>query len=475
MHFKRKLWSFSLSRALQPDDPMQARQRIDLLQSMRSILRPYCFQLLGIFFGIMALRWAPWPLVAIWTAAVVFLPFFCMPLRRQLFEHHALSQAGELWLKALAVMIPSHLIWYAYVPMCWVAGDTANNAFLLIFLLAAFVTILLVYGPCIILSLPASLPYLLLIALFRMQTESWMDWAAPTVMILFYILLTMLAREQYKAFRQGWSRRLMIEDMARRLVTARDEAERTSAAKSSFLATLSHELRTPLNAIIGFSDMMRQSVYGPVQPEKYREYIEDVFSSGQHLLELINDVLDLSKIEAGKRELCESEIVLATLLQNSALLVSGLAKAAGVEIQVDAPPHQTIIADERALRQILLNYLSNAIKFSGSGGSITLFARQTEEGSITLGVEDHGMGMDAAGLRKALEPYGQIHPTAAPHGCKGTGLGLPIAKALTEAHGARFCIESNLGRGTRVWSEFPAEIKRHPVAGRHAPGPYKQF
>lgn len=455
MQFNEVLRKLRPRHLLQPRDKLNARLRIDLIQNVRGILRPYAFILLGLFFGAMSLRWTVWPLAAIWTAMASLLPLLCLSLRRRLFEHHELTQAGELWAKALGLMMPAHLVWYAYVPLCWVPGDVGNNIFLMIFLLAAFVSILLLYGPCIILSLPASLPYLMLIALFPIHSGSWIDWGTPAVMVIFYLLLTMLATEQYNAFRKGWSRRLMIEDMARRLVLARDEAERANSAKSSFLASLSHELRTPLNAIIGFSDMIRQEVFGPVQPEKYREYIEDVFVSGQHLLDLINDVLDLSKIEAGKRELCDSEVLLHSLLHNTAMLVSSQAKQAGVLIQVDAPPRLTLIADERALRQILFNFLSNAIKFSSSGGIVSLFAGQAQDGHVNIGVSDQGIGMDATGIRKALEPYGQVRSDL-PRGYAGTGLGLPIARALVEAHGAYFHIESELGKGTRVWAEFPA-------------------
>lgn len=447
-----------LARRMQPADITRARLRVDLIRHTRGLRYPMVFALFGLLFGALSLMWIP-PLIAgLWTAAIFFIPLASRHLRQRILSTpYAPTQAGEFWLRMLLLILPLQALWLAYVPLCWIDGDISNNAVLLAYLLIVIIAMLQVYGSCIYLSLPPLVMSLPLIFIYRLHTASWLDLFVPAMMGLFIALQIFLAREQFEAFRDAWAQRLMIEDMARRLAAARDEAERDSKAKSNFVASLSHELRTPLNAVIGFADMMRQSVYGPVRPDKYREYVEDIYFSGQHLLELINDVLDLSKIEAGRRELTDSEIVLSAIAQNAALFVHQLAKTAQVSIGIDVPPGQTLIADERSLRQILINLLSNAIKFSPNGGQITLFATPNGEGGVRLGVADQGIGMDSAGIRKALEPYGQVDIQTTRSGAQmgGTGLGLPIAKALIEAHGASFHIQSAIGQGTTVWGEFP--------------------
>lgn len=446
------------ARRMQPADLTQARLRVDLIHHTRGLRYPMVFAAFGLLFGAASLMWIPPYAAAIWTAAIFFIPLASSRLRKRILTTpYAPTQAGEFWLRMLLLILPLQALWLLYVPLCWIDGDISNNAVLLAYLLIVIIAMLQVYGSCIYLSLPPLVMSLPLILIYRLHTASWLDLFVPAIMGLFIALQIFLAREQFEAFRDAWARRLMIENMARSLAAARDGAERDSKAKSHFVASLSHELRTPLNAVIGFADMMRQSVYGPVQPNRYREYVEDIYFSGQHLLELINDVLDLSKIEAGRRELTDSEIVLSAIVQNAAIFVHQQAKAAQINIDVDVPAGLTLIADERSLRQILINLLSNAIKFSPPGGQIRLFAALNREGGLRLGVVDQGIGMDASGLHKALEPYGQVDIQTRPNDteCCGTGLGLPIAKALVEAHGASFHIESAVGLGTTVWAEFP--------------------
>jgi PAS domain S-box-containing protein len=249
----------------------------------------------------------------------------------------------------------------------------------------------------------------------------------------------------------------------RELERAKAAAESANRAKSRFLASMSHELRTPLNAIIGFSDMIRSRVFGPMLPERYASYIEDIHKSGTHLLSLINDVLDMAKIEAQKFELKRARFPLLQLADHALMLVRPQATAREVELALDIPPGLTLNADERAMRQVLVNLLSNAVKFTGPGGTVRLFGERLPRGGLALGVEDNGMGMDSEGLTTALEPFGQIQMDVTAER-SGTGLGLPLAKAMIESHGASFHINSQVGIGTRVWAEFPvtdiAEIPR---------------
>ncbi|MDR3526292.1 MAG: ATP-binding protein [Rhizomicrobium sp.] len=240
----------------------------------------------------------------------------------------------------------------------------------------------------------------------------------------------------------------------RELKEAKLAAESANAAKSKFLASMSHELRTPLNAVIGFSDMIRSRIFGSVSPPRYAEYIDDIYKSGTHLLSLINDVLDMAKIEAQRFELRRTEILLSELTDSALLLVRPQALAKGICLELDITPGVVLLVDGRAMRQVLTNFLSNAIKFTNSGGTVRLFTEHLTGGGLALGVEDNGAGMNEEGLAVALEPFGQVQMDIATDRA-GTGLGLPIAKALIEYHGALFRITSAPGHGTRVWAEFP--------------------
>ncbi|MGE3932701.1 MAG: ATP-binding protein [Rhodospirillaceae bacterium] len=236
---------------------------------------------------------------------------------------------------------------------------------------------------------------------------------------------------------------------------AREAAELASRSKSEFLANMSHELRTPLNAIIGFSEMIRNEVFGSAGDPRYREYATDIHASGSHLLELINDILDLSKIEAGKVELFEEEVDVAQLLDNCTRLIGGRMadRTLAIECKVD-PDIPFLWADERKLKQIVLNLMSNAVKFTPNGGTIRIAARADRGKDFELVVADTGIGMNPSDIAKALAPFGQVD-SSLNRRYQGTGLGLPLTKSLTELHGGSLTVESAIDVGTRVTVRFP--------------------
>ena len=247
-----------------------------------------------------------------------------------------------------------------------------------------------------------------------------------------------------------------MKDKERQLRIARDDAERANHAKSAFLANMSHELRTPLNAIIGFSEIMEQGLFGPLGNPQYREYAEDIRRSASHLLSIISDILDLSKIEAGRMELHEELIDLAYVVDSSLTIVKESAANAGLALRSllpkDLPP---LYADKRSVRQILLNLLSNSIKFTPSGGSVVVEAGIEAGGGLALVVRDTGIGMTSEGIEIVLQPFGQIE-SAHTRTHNGTGLGLPISKSLAELHGGSMTVESEVGKGTEITVRFPA-------------------
>jgi len=232
------------------------------------------------------------------------------------------------------------------------------------------------------------------------------------------------------------------------------EAEHANAAKSEFLANMSHELRTPLNAIIGFSDALNAGFRGELtKPQS--EYVSDIRQSGEHLLDLINDILDLSKIEAGKLELSETEIDIEEQIAKSLPFVKEQAMVTGVAVTMN-PAGESIgvRADERMFRQILVNLLSNAVKFTPKGGTVTITSIRQDDGSLSIEVTDTGLGMPTEDIPKALEPFEQ---TTSGKGTGGVGLGLPLANGLAVLHGGSLSIDSVLGQGTTAAVNFPAE------------------
>jgi PAS domain S-box-containing protein len=239
------------------------------------------------------------------------------------------------------------------------------------------------------------------------------------------------------------------------LTEARHQAERASSAKSDFLAKISHEIRTPLNAIIGFSEVMMAERFGPVGSERYREYLKDIHASGGHLLSLINDLLDLSKIEAGRLELTFASVSLNDLTQQCVAIMQPQANRDRIIIRTSLPPSlPQVVADARSVRQIVLNLLSNSIKFTDAGGQVIVSTALNDNGDVALRVRDTGVGMSEKDLATALEPFRQL-VTSVSGVSGGTGLGLPLTKALAEANRASFYIKSAPKAGTLVEIAFP--------------------
>jgi PAS domain S-box-containing protein len=251
-----------------------------------------------------------------------------------------------------------------------------------------------------------------------------------------------------------------LSERERSILAAKEAAEQASRSKTRFLTSMSHELRTPLNAIIGFSDLMALGFHGPLGAPAYQQYAADINGSARHLLAIINDILDIAKIEAGRLDLAEEETQVAGLCEVAVRLIQERANEQHVGLRfAPGPELPNVMVDQRAMRQVLLNLLSNAIKFTRAGGEVTLRAQLSSEGELMLQVCDTGIGMREEDLHRVLEPFVQVENELTRR-YEGTGLGLSLSKQLIELHGGRIGIVSKPDLGTTVTVYLPASRLR---------------
>jgi signal transduction histidine kinase len=293
------------------------------------------------------------------------------------------------------------------------------------------------------------------------QRDALLILAAQVVVLIEHALAL---REQAEANAFAQANALELSALNMKLREAVADAERANRLKDEFLANMSHELRTPLNTIIGFSELTERAIFGPV-PEPYGTYAADIHRSGLHLLNLVNDLLDLSKIDAGREVLHEEEVDLAALVRNVVVLLRPRAQLKSLQLVDRCGESPTIRADERRRQQILLNLLTNAVKFTPGGGTVEVESVLQPDGDLRLSVRDTGIGMSEEDCRIAFEPFGQ----AAAHKVRseeGTGLGLPITKRLVELHSGSIALASRPGAGTTVTVRLPAGRVVAPAAPR---------
>lgn len=348
-----------------------------------------------------------------------------------------------------AVRLSNAFVWGGFAWVFWEPGNAVNQA------IVCTVTLAIVVSTFFALSMHYRLLLAALAVNTVMQSSAFVYYGEPVGQMfavlfpLFAGVLVNYGRTATARYQEALTLRFENEMLAQAVL-------RANKAKSDFLASMSHELRTPLNAIIGYSEMMQQQVFGPVTPSRYAGYVDDIGASGAHLLRMINDILDLAKIEAGKRELTVAPVKLSEIAADAMRLVEPIAARAHVSLMFDAKADAVVRADERAVKQMLINLLSNAVKFSQAGGIAVVFVEVSAHNRVAFGVRDTGTGMTAEEQQKALEPFEQVGESETVEG-HGTGLGLPIVKGLIEAHQGMLRIESARGVGSKIWVEFPAE------------------
>ena len=282
------------------------------------------------------------------------------------------------------------------------------------------------------------------------------EWGGGIASLVIGLALFLLADQHTRVRRLVEKKTAELHNRQQDLVSAKEQAEIANRAKTQFLASMSHELRTPLNAIIGFSEIIKDEAFGPVGNQRYLEFVEDIHGSGQHLLSLINDLLDLSKIESGKDQVHEEVVVVDLVIHSAMKLVRHRANEGGVDLQADVEADlPELYADQRKLTQILVNLLSNAIKFTDTGGRVNLKAWFREDQGFVCQITDTGIGIEPDDIPRALSHFTQLDGDLERR-FEGTGLGLPLAKSLTELHGGSLDMESQPGVGTIVTVCLPA-------------------
>ncbi len=427
---------------------------------------------LAVVVAVGLLPWAPVEALLFWLATVFISKGILIFLCRR-FQMLPRKQADcDLWRRYLSAAEFLYGTTWASVVFVDFAKQDQHSAFFFLFAtIMVVVAMRTMFASTVLRILYAgTIPMTTALVLRFMVAEHPFYWTLAAVAIGIHVYLiflanglqgTVLAMLEYRAEKDA----LVGELEQAKAVSdeARHRAEAANLAKSKFLANMSHELRTPLNAILGFSDMMRSEMLGPLENPTYKSYSDDIHNSGEHLLNLINQILDLSRIEAGRYELSEEPVVLADVMDDCRRLLNLRAESKGLKVVEDfSEDMPRLWADKRAIRQICLNLLSNAIKFTPPSGTITLTVGTSRRGEQYMSVKDSGPGIPTAEIPRVMSPFGQGSlATATNEG--GSGLGLPIVKGLVDLHRGKFDLKTRLRQGTEVKISFPANRIMQPT------------
>jgi two-component system cell cycle sensor histidine kinase PleC len=355
--------------------------------------------------------------------------------------------------------------------LLWESGNAVNHLFLASCAIAVVSALVLARGSNIAMFVCALVPVSLMTTVRFATGDSAIDYIIAIASPLFGLQMWWTGRALVAQMLEDARWRFKVEDLARELEETRDEAlkkrfeaETANASKTAFLANMSHELRTPLNAILGFSEIIAQECFGPVGSERYKDYAGDIHSSGAHLLSLINDLLDIAKIEAGRMEISPNPLdarrTFDIALKLAGMKASEKHQILTIDVELSCPP---LFADERALRQVLINLVSNAVKFTPEGGRIEVVASAARDGGFQIMVRDNGPGIPSENLDKIFTPFSQVD-NRYDRQAGGTGLGLALVRGLTELHGGRAWIESEAGAGCAAFVVLPVMAPMPMVA-----------
>ena len=442
----------------------------------------YSMPFLAFLAGWLFLVWAPIEEVAAWAVWLMVGAMVAIALvRRFTVETVHPAQARRKLIISGLLMGFAILPWAALPILFWSAGGGGEIRYVILLLEAAAIPYTLVMASASWrVFIPYSLPFTAALILPALLQGGEVLMRIASLGIVYSLVMYGVAFQLHELitnlFRAREANTNLLEQVAHSKSEsdlARMRAERVNQAKSTFLANMSHELRPPLNAVLGFSEVIKNEMLGPCGTPLYKEYANDIYASGKHLLGLINDILDLSRIEAGRIDLSPVDISLSELSGDACRLLARQISAANVEIRQDIAPGLALLrVDERAFRQILLNLVGNALKFTPRGGRITITGRMGSNihghAGVTIEVADTGIGIKKEDLPIVLEAFGQVrnedNALTTPRQ-EGTGLGLPIVRGLVEAHGGLFMLESEIRKGTTAIIQLPSACVAPPDQG----------
>ena len=452
------------------DRPPELQYELLLMFARNELAAQWTILVLALIFSLASMFWAPEREAITWLIVVVTTKIALLEVCRKFARLPKAEVDVKLWYRRLFVAeAASGLAWACFALIGNGANAIGDQGYILsshVFLFASLIVLLAIRMTFASTVLPllyvGTIPMTLaVVARLGLQQDFFyfaLASLAVGVHIYFIFLAKGLQTTAVSMLEYRLQKDLLISELAEEKTTsdlARQRAEDANLAKSRFLATMSHELRTPLNAVLGFSEVMKNELLGPMQNASYKEYADNIHSSGSHLLHLINEILDLSRVEAGKYDLSEKPVNLADIVDDCRRLLRLRAETKGLKIVERYNPGMAPLwGDERALRQICLNLMSNAVKFTPRGGSVTLITETTSDGEQMIRVSDTGPGIPKDEIPKVLEAFGQgslAHETAE----GGTGLGLPIVRKLVELHGGRLDLQSELRKGTVATVYFP--------------------
>ncbi len=382
------------------------------------------------------------------------------------YERYSDSEGDvDSWLQCFVIIQAMASAAWGLMPwLCWQAGDALNHMFLAACVMAVIANLVVARGSNMKMYIANLLPLSLMTSARFLLSDSVTDMVVGALSPMVAFQMWYIGRPLVLRMGEDARLRFKVEDLAGELEETRDEAlrkrfeaETANASKTTFLANMSHELRTPLNAILGFSEIIAQECFGPVGSERYRDYAGDIHSSGAHLLSLINDLLDVAKIEAGRMDISPNPLDAARVFDIALKLINTKAREKDQTLAITVEPSApSLYADERAVKQILINLVSNAVKFTPQGGRIDVIGAAAANGDFQITVRDNGPGIPADKLGQIFKPFSQVD-NRFDRQAGGTGLGLALVKGLAELHGGRAWIESEFGRGSSVFVSLPVK------------------